>query len=405
MATSELALLLRRPGYARYLLVVAAARATGTMFNVAMVLLVIQRTGSLVLAGVTAAAATLPGAVTGPFLGAWLDVAESRRRLLVLDRVMTGVALGALLLLVGHVPNWLVPVIAVFYGATSPLSSGAFSSVLPEVAGPELLGVANTFEASSINAAFIVGPALAGLIAGLAGPATAVGAELAIGIALIVPIAIDETYELRPHTTAAAPERILATVLGGTRRLWRTPALRAHVLASVTYVAAWGILIGGFPLYAEHVHAAAAASGYLWAAISLGSMLSAFLFRKQALRLSPNTLIVGSFTVMGLSVALWPLAHRLTAALALVAFTGALEGPSLVALVGVRQRIVPPHLRGQIFATVFSLDLVAGAIGSAGAGPLHAVVGTTVTLLTFGAMILISGLVNYGTGNAMAGES
>ena len=50
----------------------------------------------------TAAAATLPGAVTGPFLGAWLDVAKSRRRLLVLDRVMTGVALGALLLLVTY---------------------------------------------------------------------------------------------------------------------------------------------------------------------------------------------------------------------------------------------------------------------------------------------------------------
>jgi hypothetical protein len=172
----------------------------------------------------------------------------------------------------------------------------------------------------------------------------------------------------------------------------------------VTYVTAWGILVGGFPLYAEHVHAAAASSGYLWAAISLGSMISAFLFRKQALRVSPNALIVGSFTVMGLSVGLWPLAHRLAPALALVALTGALEGPSLVALVGVRQRIVPSHLRGQIFATVFSLDLVAGAIGSAGAGPLHALAGTTVTLFTFGAMILISGLVNYGTGNATAVE-
>jgi MFS-type transporter involved in bile tolerance (Atg22 family) len=81
---------------------VAAARATGTMFNVAGVLLVLQRTGSLVLAGITVAAATLPGALTGPFLGAWLDVTTSRRRLLVVDRLLTTAALVALLLLAGH---------------------------------------------------------------------------------------------------------------------------------------------------------------------------------------------------------------------------------------------------------------------------------------------------------------
>jgi hypothetical protein len=44
------------------------------------VLLVLERAGSVVLAGVTVAAAMLPGAITGPFLGAWLDVAKSRRR-------------------------------------------------------------------------------------------------------------------------------------------------------------------------------------------------------------------------------------------------------------------------------------------------------------------------------------
>jgi hypothetical protein len=37
------------------------------MFNVAGVLLVLERTGSVVLAGITVAAATLPAAVSGPF--------------------------------------------------------------------------------------------------------------------------------------------------------------------------------------------------------------------------------------------------------------------------------------------------------------------------------------------------
>lgn len=378
------------------------ARATGTMFNVAGVLLVLQRTGSLVLAGATVAAATLPGALTGPFLGAWLDVTENRRRLLVLDRLVTIAALGGLLAVAGHAPNWLIPVVAVAYGATSPLSAGAFSSVLPEIVGPELLQVANTFEASSVNAAFIVGPALAGLIAGLAGAAAAVEVQLTVGALLIVLIASDSNYELRPATDASEQRRFLATVSEGMRSLLRIPALRRHGLASVIYVCAWGTLVVSFPLYAERVHAPTAASGYLWAAIAGGSMLSAFVFRKRALRLTTDTLLLGSFTAMGVSVLLWPLANTLTGALALVAFTGALEGPSLVALVGVRQRLVPAHLRTQIYSTLFSLDIASSAIGSAAAGPLHAAAGTPVTMFAFGALTLLSGLVSFGTARAAA---
>jgi MFS family permease len=402
MPSSDINQLLHRPGYARYLLVVITSRTTGTMFDVAGVLLVLQRTGSPVLAGLTVAAATLPGAITGPFLGAWLDVAERRRRLLVLDRLVTIAALIALLALAGHAPNWLIPLVAVAYGATAPLSAGAFSSLLPEIAGAELLQVANTFEASSINAAFIVGPALAGLISALASPADAIEVQIAVGALLIGLIAGDRIYELRPAVTARAPQRLLATVSEGTRSLLHIPALRAHVIASVIYVAAWGTLFVSFPLYAQSLHAGAAAGGYLWAAIALGSMLSAFLFRKRALRFAPNTLLVGSFVAMGLSVLLWPLAGDIAGALALVAFTGMLEGPSLVALVAVRQRLAPVHLRGQIFATVFSLDLAASAVGSAVAGPLHAATGTTTTLFAFGALILISGLANFGTGDADA---
>jgi MFS family permease len=400
MPASDIRLLLRRPGYGRYLLAVVASRATGEMFSVAGVLLVLQRTGSIVLAGVTVAAATLPGALSGPFLGAWLDVARSRRRLLVLDRLVTIVALGALLLLAGHAPNWVILVVAVAYGSTAPLSAGGFSSILPEIAGPQLLEVANMFEASSLNAAFIVGPALAGLIAGLAGPAVAIEVQLGVSVVLVALIAPDRIYELRPPPSDLEHRPFLTTVSEGMRSLLGIPRLRSHALASVVYVAAWGSLIVSFPLYAERVHAGAAAAGYLWAAIAFGSMLSAFLFRELALRLAPNVLLVGTFLAMGASVALWPLANGLAGALALVAFTGMIEGPALVALVGIRQRLAPAHLRGQVFATIFSLDLAASAVGSAVAGPLHADAGTVVTLFAFGALTLVSGLLNYGTGDA-----
>jgi MFS family permease len=368
------------------------------MFNVAGVLLVLDRTGSLTLAGVTIAAGTLPAAVSGPFLGAWLDVAGSRRRLLVLDRMLTIAAMAALLLAAGHAPDWVIPLIALAYGVTSPLSSGAFSAALPEVAGPQLLNVANTFEATSINLAFIVGPALAGVIAAGAGPAAALEVQIGAGALLAVLIAGDRTFELRPALAAPRPSGLLATVREGTRAMTRIAALRWNVLVSTFYVAGWGTLNVGFPAYAVRVHAHAAASGYMWAAVSLGSLVSAFAFRRRALRMRTASLIGGSFVAMSASVALWPLVGSLAPALALIGLTGLLEGPSLVALIGVRQRLAPAHLRGQIFATVGSLNLAAIAAGSALAGPLHSALGTIATLLCFAALILAAGLITLLTG-------
>src|ERR1700722_15713827 len=120
MERSQVFQLLRRPGFVRYFATVAGARATGTMFTVSGVLLVFARTHDLALAGIVVAAASLPAAVTGPFLGGWLDVSASRRRLLVLDRIVTALALTAMLTLAGHAPNWVLPLVALLYGATAP---------------------------------------------------------------------------------------------------------------------------------------------------------------------------------------------------------------------------------------------------------------------------------------------
>jgi MFS family permease len=396
--SSETTQLLRRPGYARYFAVVAAARASGSMFGVSGVLLVLARTGSLTLAGLVVAGANLPGVLTGPFLGGWLDVTASRRRLLVLDRTLTIASLVALLVVAGHGPNWILPLIAVVYGATSPLSSGVFSSLIPEIAGPELLDVANTFEATSINIAFIVGPALAGVVAGAFGAPVAIEVQIAAGVLLALLIAVDHTFELRPPAHALTPSSLRAAVTGGLRSLWTIKALRWNSLTSIVYVSAWGTLNVGFPAYAVEVGSHAHAAGYMWAAISFGSLASAFLFRTPALRLPPRLLIAGSFLAMTVSVAVWPLIHGLGWALALVMLTGLLEGPSLVALLSVRQRLAPAHLRGQVLSTVGSLNLAAAAVGAAVAGPFQAAFGTTATVYGFGALMAAAGVLALASG-------
>jgi len=393
MPRSQVFQLLRRPGFVRYFATVAGARATGTMFTVSGVLLILERTHDLALAGIVVAAASLPAAATGPFLGGWLDVTVSRRRLLVLDRVLTALALTAILILAGHAPNWLLPVIALLYGATSPLSSGAFSAVLPEVAGPDLLDAANAFEGASINVAFVVGPALAGLLAASSGAPVAIEVQIATGVALAVLIAFDETFELRPTHAETAPAGVLHTVAQGLRATWQIAPLRWNITIDAFYVLAWSTLNVGFPAYALALGAGAHVAGYMWAAVSAGSMLGGFLLTGRPAAAQPRFLIGGYFLVMAASAVLWPLTGSLAVALALIFLTGVLDGPGLVGLISIRQRLAPPHLRAQIFSTASSSHSAVTAVGAAGAGLFQRAFGTNATLLAFAALIGIAGLI------------
>jgi MFS family permease len=376
--------LVRHAGYPRYFFAVALARVPTTMWGVAVALLVLSRTGSLSLAGVTIAAGSLPAALTGPLLGAWLDITRSRRMLIALDQLTAIAALVGILLVAGHGPDWTVPALAVAYGLTSPLSMGAFRSVLPELVGPQLLPKANTMEATSINLAYIVGPALAGAIAGAASAAVAVEVQIGLFSATIAMTMTARVFELRPSTRPSGG--LVGSVRDGLRALWSIVPLRAVSVSSLFSVMAWGSLNVGFPAYAIAVNAGAHASGYLWAGVSVGSVVSAFAFASLAARLSTVALMAGSSLAMGCSALLWPLASSLPAALVLVTLTGALEGPALAAFFTVRQRFTPAHLRGQVFSTVGSVTLAGMAIGSALAGPVHAALGTDATILAFAAL-------------------
>src|ERR1700683_2941637 len=109
------------------------------MFTTSGVLLVLGRTHSAPLAGITAAASVLPGALSGLVLGAWLDVASHKRLLVVIDQLLMFIGRLAILALAGHAPNWTVPAVAVLYGITRPFSTGSFYSALAELAGAPLL--------------------------------------------------------------------------------------------------------------------------------------------------------------------------------------------------------------------------------------------------------------------------
>lgn len=364
---SAFAALLRRPRYPGFVLTVTLSRISATMFITSGVLLVLERTGSAPLAGLTAAAASLPGALTAPVLGAWLDVAHRRRALIALDQLLSVAGLVAILALAGHAPNWTIPVAAVLYSITRPLSLGAFVSALAELVGPELLDAASAVEATSLNVAFVLGPALAGLLAGAASPATAVRVQIGVTLVATVLIVINPTFEARPAERATGLRDAVRT---GVRGLLRSRILRTTALASMLAAFGWGLMAVGFPVYAARdLHAGTHAGGYLWAAMAFGSTVGTFVLRRD-----PSAMrIAASYGVLGCSALLWPLAGSLAPGIALVMLTGMLEGPAYSGTIALRQRHAPPAVRAQLMTTLAGFAIVASSAGAAIGGAVHSV--------------------------------
>ncbi|MFL5863167.1 MAG: MFS transporter [Solirubrobacteraceae bacterium] len=355
----------RRPRYPGFVLTVSLSRISSFMFNTAGVLLVLGRTGSAPLAGATAAAAVVPAAVTGPVLGAWLDVARRRRALIVFDQLLSVAGLLGIVALAGHAPNWTVPAVTVLYSLTRPLSQGSFFSALADIAGPELLDQASAIEATSLNLAVIIGPVIAGALVGIIGAAETVELQAALTVVVAALVAINPVFDVREADLARDLSHALRT---GLRALARERVLLTTSFSGSLATFGWGLMLVGFPLYAVRtLHSPAHTSGYLWAAVAAGSILGTFLLRgPAALRR------VGfSYGILGLSALLWPLAGSLATGILLIGLTGFLEGPAYSGTIALRQRHAPPQARAQVMTTVASLSALALSGGAALGGALH----------------------------------
>ncbi|HEY3552803.1 MAG TPA: MFS transporter, partial [Solirubrobacterales bacterium] len=145
------------------------ARVPVGMTGVALVIYVHERTGSFGSAGVVAGASTIGLALTAPVLGRLVD-RRGPRPVLMPAAVVASVALVALVL-VGNAGGSTLALIllAGLSGAALPPIGGILRHLWPDLVEEELLVNAYVVDSILIEAVFITGPLLTGLLAAPAG--------------------------------------------------------------------------------------------------------------------------------------------------------------------------------------------------------------------------------------------
>jgi MFS family permease len=363
------------------------------MFSVGVVLLALERTGSATVAGFLVAAITLPSLFTAPLLGAWLDLRGRRKGLMMLDQALASAALVAIALLLGNAPDALVISIALAAGLTWPLSFGGFTSLIPAIVSDALLPRANALEATSFNLALIAGPLLAGAIAGLAGPETAVLTEAGLTLFTLVLLVGFDALDSGPRRAAGS---LMQVVRDGLRALAGGPQLLGVSVAGALNLAGAGFLTVAFPYFCvEHLGAPRNAAGALWAAFAFGSTVGALALVRLQRRYRPETVVLVSMVLFGVAMLPWVLAESLPAAIALVAIAAVADGPGLAATFAVRQDWAPRDLQGQIFTTAAGLKVGSFALGAAVAGPLVTGIGSSGAIVASAATCFVGAAVGW----------
>jgi len=369
-----------QPGYLRFVSAATIARVSDEMFSVGVVLLVLDRTDSAGLAGLAVAAITLPSLFSGPLLGAWLDLTGRRRALMVADQLLITTMLVVLVLVTGHGPNWLIPVIVLMAGVTYPLSFGGFTSFIPVIVPEDLLAPANALETTSFNSALVVGPALAGTLSGAFDPTVSLIVEaclalVALGLILRIP-GLDRPGHREPGRT------LLGVAAAGIRQIVSVPELRGITAAAAIGLSGLGLMTVAFPLFAvEHLGGERSQAGFMWAAFAVGSTIGALSLVRLQRRIPPERIVLAGYALFGAAMVTWPLAGSLPALLVLIAVAGLADGPALAAQFAVRQRVVPPSLYGQVFTTAAGLKVGSFAMGAGLAGPVATGLGSAEAML------------------------
>jgi MFS family permease len=386
MDRAAISALRRSRGYPQFFVAATVARLADEMFAIGVVLLILKRVDSPALAGITVAAATLPSIISGPVIGAWLDRTARRSLIYKIDRLVLTAVLVAILAAAGHTPAFVLPLLAFITGVTLPVSFTGFTSMIPLLVEQDLLPHANAVEAASQNIALIGGPALAGLLAAAAGPPAAL-----VGEAVLTLVALALILRIPDLNRGASeqPAPLGTMIARGLRHIAHEPVLRVVSVATAINNVGWGVLVVVFPLWAARdLGASSSASGALWSAFALGSLVGALGLARFQARHAQERVVFSCMLALGAGMLTWRLAGSLPVALALVGLTAVVEGPVMAAVFSLRQQRTPSELQAQVMGTLGSVQIAAFSLGSAIGGPLVVALGPRTTIVVVAAAIL-----------------
>jgi MFS family permease len=380
---------LRHPNYRLWFLGQLVSLAGSWMQTTAQGYLVFELTQSPAFLGYVGFAAGIPSWVFILYGGVIADRVPRRLMIMVAQSAMMVLAFAlAGLVVTGLVQPWHVIVLALLSGVANAFDAPARQAFVVELVDRDDLTNAIALNSTMFNAAAVVGPAIAGVIYALLGPAwcfTLNGLSYLAVIAALLAMRLP-AFLPQPRVGSTTDQLRLGLSYVKGEHVTRTLILNMAVvglfgISLVTLFPAWSVNVLGGDVRTN---------GLLLSARGLGAMSGALMIASLGQRAARGKMwTIGSF-VLPTAMAAFAAARWLPLSLILLVALGwgfMVVANSSNALVQTR---VPDELRGRVMG-IFTLTFFGGMpLGSLLAGAMAQRIGEPITVLINASVVLLA---------------
>ncbi len=317
--------------------------------------------------------------------------AVNRKRLMLISQcvMLASAAVLAGLTATGRESLWPIYLLTAIASAAIAFDNPARQAMLPTLVPAEDFPNAVSLGIVVFNSATIVGPALAGLLLSVRGPALIYALNAVSFVAVIVALLLIRASG-RATAENEAAQLNLSALREGLRFVWRTPIIVQTMMLDfiATFFASATALL---PIFAaEILHFGARGLGLLAAAPGAGSIVSGLLIARFGAMRKQGKAVIVSVAIYGAATIVFGLSRWFWLSLVMLAITGAADTVSTVLRQTIRQLVTPDHLRGRMTSVNMIFFWGGPQLGELEAGVVAALIGAGLSVVTGGIGCLIA---------------
>lgn len=382
---------LRFPAYRSYFFGYLLYRVAAEMQVVAVIWHLYQRTGSPLSLGMVGLARFIP-VIIGAVPAGYLADHYNRRTVMLGAQILMTAASVSLLVSTssGLASPALLYVLIACSSLATTIDTPARHSLVPHLVPAGFLTRAISLGTILWQSAMVIGPAIAGLILGLAGlEITYLVTSLCFGASIWLVSLLSYS-----HTAPENPAGFsLGAVSEGFSFVFRTPIILGSALLDffATFFSSATVLLPVFA--AEILHTGPTGLGFLYAASSLGSVLAGLCMPLLDGIAARGKLLLAAVLLYGGATVGFGLSHAFAASFFFLFLAGAGDSISTILRNTIRQTVTPDRLRGRMVAANMFFFMGGPQLGELEGGIAAAALGTAPSIVAGGLGTILAVLV------------
>ncbi len=384
---------LRRPLFRSLWIAAIVSNMATWVHDVGAAWLMTSLAPSPLMVSMVQASTSLPLFVLALPAGAFADVFDRRRLLLLTQGWMLIAAAGLAMLTAAGITG---PVLLLSFtfaiGVGTAFNAPAWQAIVPEIVNREALPAAVALNSAGINLARAIGPMLGGLIVAKLGPQAAFGLNALSFIGVIIVL---YRWRREKPKSLLPPEHLFGAMVAGLRYARYASGFRNVLGRAFLFVfpasALWGLL----PLLArQELNLGASSYGILLGAVGLGAVSGAYFLPRIRKKIGVDKLTTSATLIYSLVLLGLAMIRHVPLMVVVMLISGAMWITMLTALNVSAQSVAAGWVRARVLSVYLIVFFGSMAIGSIVWGALANALTMTPVFLIAAAMAFIGTIAN-----------